>query len=97
MLPSLSWLVWLALAAPARALTLQDLNAGGSFASSDGRLTFAFDPGSVVPNGSLPGDLLDYLVTPIVGGFQVSGPMAAANGALGGLTLSYAGDARAVS
>jgi len=84
-------LVWLALAvAPsAGALTLQDLNAGGSFNSSDGTLTFEFDAGSVVPNG-LPGSLLDYLVTPIVGGFQVSGPAAALNGSIAGLTLSYA-------
>jgi hypothetical protein len=73
----------------ARALTLQDLNAGTAFASSDGTLTFAFDPGSVVLNGTLPGSLVDYLVTPIVGGFQVSGPLVVANGALGGLTLSY--------
>ena len=81
--------VWLALAPAAHALTLQDLNAGTAFASSDGTLTFSFDPGSVVLNGSLPGNLLDYLVTPIVGGFQVSGPMAAVNGTLGGLALSY--------
>lgn len=71
------------------ALTLEDLNTGTSFASSDGTLTFAFDPGSVVLNGSLPGELTDYLVTPIVGGFQVSGPLAALNGSLGGLTLFY--------
>ncbi len=74
---------------PSAALTLQDLNAGTAFASSDGGLTFAFDPGSVVANGTLPGSLVDYLVTPIVGGFQVSGPLAVLNGALGGLTLSY--------
>lgn len=79
----------LALAPTARALTLQDLNAGASFASSDGSLTFDFDPGSVVLNGSLPGNLLDYLVTPIVGGFQINGPLAVVNGTLGGLALSY--------
>jgi hypothetical protein len=77
-------------AAPrAGALTLSDLNAGGTFASSDGSLTFEFDPGSIVKNGVLPGCLVDYLVTPIVGGFQVSGPAAALNGSLGGITLSY--------
>jgi hypothetical protein len=79
----------LCLASTARALTLADLNGGSSFDSSDGTLTFAFDPGSVVLNGSLPGALTDYLVTPIVGGFQVSGPLAAVNGSLGGLTLAY--------
>jgi hypothetical protein len=79
----------LALAAPSGALTLQDLEDGTSFASSDGSLTFSFDPGSVAENGTLPGSLVDYLVTPIVGGFQVSGPLAALNGSLGGLTLSY--------
>jgi len=79
----------LALGSAAHALSLQDLNAGTSFDSSDGTLTFAFDPGSIVLNGSLPGALTDYLVTPIVGGFQVSGPLAALNGSLGGLTLSY--------
>ena len=79
----------LSLASTARALTLQDLNAGTSFDSSDAALTFAFDPGSVVLNGSLPGALTDYLVTPIVGGFQLSGPLAAVNGGLAGLTLAY--------
>jgi len=79
----------LAIAPTARALTLQDLNAGASFASSDGTLTFDCDPGSVVLNGSLPGNLLDYLVTPIVGGFQINGPLAVVNGTLGGLALSY--------
>jgi hypothetical protein len=81
--------VWLAVAPAAHALTLQDLNAGTAFASSDGTLTFSFDPGSVVPAGSLPGSLLDYLVTPIVGGFQISGPLAAVNGAFAGVSLSY--------
>jgi hypothetical protein len=85
-------LVWLALAvAPgASALTLLDLNGGTSFSSSDGSLSFQFDAGSIVLNGSLPGSLVDYLVTPIVGGFQVSGPAAALNGSVGGITLSYA-------
>jgi hypothetical protein len=79
----------LCLGSPVHAVTLDDLNLGTSFDSSDGTLTFAFDPGSVVLNGSLPGDLTDYLVTPLVGGFQVSGPLAALNGSLGGLTLVY--------
>jgi hypothetical protein len=79
----------LCFASTARALTLQDLATGTSFDSSDGALTFSFDPGSVILNGSLPGALTDYLVTPIVGGFQVSGPLAALSGALGGLTLAY--------
>ena len=79
----------LCLGSNARALTLADLNGGSSFDSSDGTLSFAFDPGSVVLNGSLPGALTDYLVTPIVGGFQLSGPLAAVNGSLGGLTLAY--------
>lgn len=80
----------LVLAPPAGALTLQDLDAGAVFGSSDGDLTFSFDAGSVVLNGSLPGSLADYLVTPIVNGFQVSGPLTVVNGALGGVTLSYA-------
>lgn len=82
---------WFALAvAPgASALTLQDLNAGASFGSSDGTLIFEFEAGSILPN-NLPGSLVDYLVTPIVGGFQISGPAAALNGSLAGLTLSYA-------
>jgi hypothetical protein len=79
----------LALAPTARALSLHDLNAGASFASSDGSVTFDFDPGSIVLGGSLPGDLLGYLVTPIVGGFQIDGPLAAVNGAFGILSLSY--------
>jgi hypothetical protein len=79
----------LAIAPGADALTLQDLNAGAAFGSSDSTLTFEFDAGSIIPNG-LPGSLVDYLVTPIVGGFQISGPAAALNGSLAGLTLSYA-------
>lgn len=81
--------VAVALAPAAKGLTLADLNAGASFASSDGTLTFEFDPGSVVVGGALSADLTQYLVTPIAGGFQLSGPMAAANGGLGGLALSY--------
>jgi hypothetical protein len=81
--------VVVALAPAARALTLQNLNAGASFPSLDGGLTFSFDPGSIAVGGALSTDLTQYLVTPIVGGFQVSGPMAAANGGLGGLSLSY--------
>jgi hypothetical protein len=73
----------------ASALTLQDLDAGVSFGSSEGSLTFSFAPGSVVENGTLPGSLVDYLVTPIVGGFQVSGPLVALSGSLGGITLGY--------
>jgi len=49
--------VVLALAPAARALTLMNLNAGDSFASSDGTLTFEFDPGSIAVGGALPGDL----------------------------------------
>lgn len=79
----------LALAPSAHALTLQDLDAGASFASSDGSLTFEFDPGSIVASGSLPGSLLDFVVTPVAGGFQIDGPLAAANGALAGLSLTY--------
>jgi hypothetical protein len=52
----------LSLVSHARALTLHDLNAGSDFVSGDGSLSFSFDPGSVVLNGSLPGTLMDYLV-----------------------------------
>jgi hypothetical protein len=82
-------LLALPLAPSARALTLLDLNAGASFSSSDGLLTFEFDPGSIAVGGVLPADLTQYVVTPVAGGFQVSGPMAAANGGLGSLSLTY--------
>jgi hypothetical protein len=81
--------VVVALGPAARALTLSDLNAGASFSSTDGTLTFEFDPGSIAVGGVLPADLTQYVVTPVAGGFQVSGPMAAANGGVGGVSLSY--------
>ncbi|MCP3985306.1 MAG: PEP-CTERM sorting domain-containing protein [bacterium] len=77
----------------ARALSLLDLNAGASFASGDGNLMFSFEPGSIVLAGALSSDLSAYTVLVLSEGFQVIGPMAAADGDVGVLSLAYEVDA----
>jgi hypothetical protein len=74
----------------ASALTLQDLNAGGSFTSSGGELTFDFAAGSIGLSGSLPIDLSLYGVVPTATGFIVSGPLAVIGpAAFGGVSFAY--------
>jgi hypothetical protein len=74
----------------APALTLQDLNAGGSFTSSGGELTFDFAAGSIGLSGSLPIDLSLYTVVPTATGFIVSGPLAVIGpAAFGGVSFAY--------
>ncbi|HEY8123217.1 MAG TPA: PEP-CTERM sorting domain-containing protein [Myxococcota bacterium] len=80
----------LALPLASQALTLQDLNAGATFSSSGGELSFDFAAGSIALSGVLPSDLTQYTVLPTAVGFAVSGPLAAIGpAAFGGLTLAY--------
>ncbi len=80
----------LALPLASEALTLQDLNAGASFTSSGGELSFDFAAGSIALSGALPVDLSQYTVLPTASGFLVSGPMAVIGpAAFGALTLAY--------
>lgn len=75
----------------ARALTLADLDAGGSF--SVGGLTFSdFD---VLVAGDLSADLSDYPVQILADGFRVGGPMPVLFGEEGTLLLSYVVEAAA--
>ena len=77
-------------ASAASALTLQDLNAGDSFTSSGGELTFDFAAGSIALSGSLPTDLSLYTVVPTASGFIVNGPLAVIGpAAFGGVSLAY--------
>ena len=69
----------------AGALTLADLDAGGSF--SAGSLTF--DDFDVVLAGDLPVDLTDYAVQVLADGFRISGPISAILGGTGTLLVSY--------
>jgi hypothetical protein len=69
----------------AGALTLADLDAGGSF--SAGSLTFEdFD---IVIAGDLPVDLTSYAVQVLADGFRISGPISAILGGSGTLLVSY--------
>ncbi len=80
----------LALPLGASALTLQDLNAGASFTSTGGELSFDFAPGSIALSGTLPADLSQYTVLATATGFAISGPVAAIGpAAFGGLVLGY--------
>jgi hypothetical protein len=69
----------------AGALTLADLDAGGSF--SAGSLTF--DDFDVVIAGDLPIDLAAYAVQVLADGFRISGPISAILGGSGTLLVSY--------
>jgi len=69
----------------AGALTLADLDAGGSF--SAGSLTF--DDFDVVLAGDLPVDLTAYAVQVLADGFRISGPLSAILGGSGTLLISY--------
>jgi hypothetical protein len=72
---------------PAQALTLADLAVGGSFSSLDGRITFSnFD---VTVTGSLSTDLDDYAVAALGDGFRIVGAIAAADGNVGSIQLSF--------
>lgn len=86
-----SWLVPIAAAialsagAEARALTLADLDAGGSFGV--GALTFSdFD---VVVAGDVSADLSAYPVQLLADGFRLSGPLSALLGEQATVLLSY--------
>lgn len=78
-------LLFAAQAPAARALTLADLDAGGSFGA--GPLTFANF--SVSVSGDLSLDLADYPVQVLADGFRLSGPLSAVLGDAGTLLLSY--------
>ncbi len=79
-----------ALPLASEALTLQDLNAGASFTSSGGELSFDFAAGGIALSGALPTDLSQYTVLPTASGFLVSGPTAVLGpAAFGALTLAY--------
>jgi hypothetical protein len=69
----------------AGALTLADLDAGGSF--SAGLLTF--DDFDIVIAGDLSVDLSDYAVQVLADGFRISGPISAILGGSGTLLISY--------
>jgi hypothetical protein len=69
----------------AGALTLADLDAGGSF--SAGSLTF--DDFDVVIAGDLSVDLTDYAVQVLADGFRISGLISAILGGSGTLLVSY--------
>jgi hypothetical protein len=69
----------------ASALTLADLDAGGSFAV--GPLTFSnFD---VIASGDLSSDLADYPVQLLADGFRLTGPISVLLGDAGTLLVSY--------
>jgi len=68
----------------AGALTLDDLDTGGSF--SVGLLTF--DNFDVVVAGDFSVDLTDYLVQVIGGGFRIAGPLSSLGGS-GTMLISY--------
>jgi len=69
----------------AGALTLADLDGGGSFSAG----SFMFDDFDVVIAGDLPVDLADYAVQILADGFRISGPISAILGGSGTLLLSY--------
>ncbi len=86
---ALALFLTLGLASGSQALSLLDLDAGHSFASGDGSLLFAFDPGSITLAGSLASDLSLYVVDVLSQGFQIRGPLAVADGATGLLFADY--------
>jgi len=69
----------------AGALTLADLDAGGSFSAG----SLLFDDFDVVLAGDLPVDLTDYAVQLLADGFRISGPISAILGGSGTLLVSY--------
>ncbi len=73
----------------AGALSLLDLDAGASFASGDGSLSFQFDPGSIQLGGGLAADLSLYTVNVLAQGFSIVGPLAVADGGTGILLFDY--------
>jgi hypothetical protein len=76
----------LSVAPAARALTLADLQAGGSFMSTSAPLLF--DNFSILVNGALSTDLSDYTVVPLEDGFLIAGPIGVANG-FGDILIEY--------
>jgi hypothetical protein len=75
----------LLVASRAPALTLTDLNAGGSFVA--GALTFSdFD---VVLGGDLSINLASYTVGVLADGFSISGPLETGLSEFGGMLVSY--------
>lgn len=77
----------LALAAPASALSLADLQAGDSFLSGNGRLKF--DDFSISVTGDLSLDLDDYDVSVLDDGFRITGPIAVTESGFGDLFVEY--------
>jgi hypothetical protein len=77
----------LGLGAPARALTLADLDAGDDLTSLDGTLTFS--DFSIAISGDLNPDLGLYTVERLDAGFRINGAIAVADEAAGSLDLTY--------
>jgi len=75
------------LAPGANAVGLDILAGGGSLTSGNGRLVF--DDFNVVATGSVSNDLSDYQVVALVDGFAITGPIWAAGGDTGGLSIAY--------
>ena len=71
----------------ASALSLDDLDGGGSFVSTDGSITFENFEIEVTPK--LSQDLTDYLVIPADMGWNLIGPIGVADGAAGDLKIIY--------
>ena len=89
-LSALAFSAMFALPSASSALTLSDLNAGASFSTTGGEVSFDFAAGSIALAGALPLDLSQYTVVPTTTGFIVSGPLAALGpAAFGVLALAY--------
>lgn len=93
-LPALACALLLGLSSAANALTLADLNGGGSFSTSDGTLTFSNF--SVSTGGAFAGldlSLIEVEALPSVGfGFKVlefDAPLVASGDQVGSMRLSY--------
>ena len=84
--------VLLLLASPGRSLTLDTLVSGGSFSTGNGLFFHDF---SVQITGDLAGVLTasDLSILPLADGFRMDGPISAADGELGEISLSYRVDA----
>jgi hypothetical protein len=79
--------ITLAAASDARALGLDILAGGGTLTSDNGFLTFSeFE---VITSGSVRSDLALYDVSALTDGLAITGPFAAAGGAIGDMFLSF--------
>jgi hypothetical protein len=83
---ALAFALVLSVAPAARALTLADLQAGGSFMALSDPLSF--DNFSITVSGALSADLSDYTVVVLEDGFSIVGPMGVAS-STGGIDLAF--------